>query len=204
MKDIIDSIKSSMSLLLLVALVSVQSACDQQQPSAYKIPKETKEPMAMTKQEPMQTLPGMEDFNAQASNISYQVPEEWNEFPPSSVRKANFKIDDTDGLAEVSITVFPGNVGGYLANVNRWRQQIQLPPIEEAALRDTLTPIIISNHQGYYSLLEGSSSSIMGAILQFHGVTWFVKMQGSILTVQNQKENFLNFISSLEIEDNHH
>ena len=44
MKDLIDSAKSPISLLLLVALVSVQFACDQQQPSAYKIPKETKEP----------------------------------------------------------------------------------------------------------------------------------------------------------------
>ena len=64
MKHIIDTVKSSMRLLLLMALISVQFACDQQQPSAYKIPKETKKPVAMTEQETMQTLPGMEDFNA--------------------------------------------------------------------------------------------------------------------------------------------
>jgi hypothetical protein len=40
--------------------------------------------------------------------------------------------DGTKG--EVAISHFPGDVGGDLANVNRWRQQVALPPIDEAGL----------------------------------------------------------------------
>ena len=203
-------------LLILVLSCAFQTACDQQKPQTYKIPKELKETNVTViasnsdnqnqNQSPraMQVLPGMVDFANQASEITYTVPATWNEYAPTSVRKANFKIKDADGTAEVSVTVFPGTVGGYLANINRWRRQITLDPIDESKLDEILIPYTISNHQGYYTLLEGNTQSILGALLQFHGVTWFVKMQGSLLTVQNEKESFLNFLSSVEIEDTHH
>tara|TARA_B100001778_G_C18419896_1_gene552814 strand:+ start:157 stop:804 length:648 start_codon:yes stop_codon:yes gene_type:complete len=153
---------------------------------------------------PMQALPGMADFASKASEITYKVPEGWDEFAPSSIRKANFKISNETGNAEVSITVFPGDVGGNLANVNRWRQQIGLTPIDSETLKTVLKPKIISNHPGYYVNIEGSGNSILGAILQFHGVTWFVKMQGNILTIEEQTDNFLTFLTNFKIEDTHH
>ena len=199
-------------LLILVLNCAFQTACDQQKPQTYKIPKELNKANVNViasdnqNQNPnaMQVLPGMVDFANQASEITYTVPATWTEYAPSSVRKANFNIKDANGTAEVSVTVFPGTVGGYLANINRWRQQITLDPIDESKLNEILIPYTISNHQGYYTLLEGNTQSILGALLQFHGVTWFVKMQGSLLTVQNEKESFLNFLSSVEIEDTHH
>jgi hypothetical protein len=209
------SVHNKRSLLLILLLnCAFQTACDQQKPQTYKIPKELNKAnvtvIASDKdnqnQSPsaMQVLPGMVDFANQASEITYTVPATWTEYAPSSIRKANFKIKDADGTAEVSVTVFPGTVGGYLANINRWRQQITLDPINESKLNEILIPYTISNHQGYYTLLEGNTQSILGALLQFHGVTWFVKMQGSLLTVQNEKESFLNFLSSVEIVDTHH
>ena len=193
-------------LILLGIGICLQTACDRQKPQTYKIPKES--PPAQIAGNPnsntMQALPGMEAFTNQTGNISYIVPDSWTEFPASSVRKANFNIENADGSAEVSITVFPGTVGGYLANINRWRRQIGLEPIDEAKLNTNLIPFTISKHQGYYSFLEGNTQSILGAQLKFHGVTWFVKMQGALLTVQSEKDNFLSFLSSLEIEDTHH
>ncbi len=152
----------------------------------------------------MQALPGMADFASSASGINYPVPEGWLEFAPSSIRKANFKISNATGNAEVSVTVFPGDVGGNLANVNRWRQQIGLSPIDSETLKTVLKPTLISNHPGYYVKIEGSTNSILGAMLPFHGATWFVKMQGNILTIEEQTENFLTFLSQFTIEDHHH
>ena len=67
-----------------------------------------------------------------------------------------------------------------------------------------LTPIVISNHQGYFTKLEGNSQSILGGILPFHGSTWFVKMQGDILVIDEEVETFKRFLSSIRIEDTHH
>jgi hypothetical protein len=191
--------------LLVIGLVLL-SACEQQAAESYTIPKE-KSTVATTSQseEPkMQVLPGMQSFADSASGISYQTPDSWTEFPPSSIRKANFKIDNASGTAEVSVTVFPGDVGGTLANINRWRQQISLSPIDQASLKENISPIIISNHQGYFTKLEGNTESILGGILPFHGLTWFIKMQGDILVVEEEIDTFKSFLSSIRIEDNHH
>ena len=191
--------------LLVIGLVLL-SACEQQAAESYTIPKE-KSTVATTSQSEelkMQVLPGMQSFADSASGISYQTPDSWTEFPPSSIRKANFKIDNASGTAEVSVTVFPGDVGGTLANINRWRQQISLSPIDQASLKENISPIIISNHQGYFTKLEGNTESILGGILPFHGSTWFIKMQGDILVIEEEVDTFKSFLSSIRIEDNHH
>ena len=198
-------IKIPLAGLLAIGSVLI-IACDQQGIQSYTVPKEESLVSLSTQSdEPkMQVLPGMQSFADSASGITYQTPKSWTEFPPSSIRKANFKIDNASGIAEVSITVFPGDVGGTLANINRWRQQIVLNPIDESSLNECISPIVISNHQGYFTKLVGNLESILGGILPFHGSTWFVKMQGDILVIDKEVETFKSFLSSIRIEDTHH
>ena len=35
-----------------------------------------------------------------------------------------YNVEDTAGQAEVTISKFPGDVGGMIANVQRWRGQL--------------------------------------------------------------------------------
>ena len=195
----------SLAGLLTIGLLML-TACEQQGAQSYTIPKDkslaTSAPQ--TNEPEMQVLPGMQSFADSASGITYQTPESWTEHPPSSIRKANFKINNASGTAEVSITVFPGDVGGTLANINRWRQQIGLSPIDESKLNENITPVVISNHQGNFTKLEGNTQSILGGILPFHGSTWFIKMQGDILAVDEEVETFKRFLSSIQIEDTTH
>jgi hypothetical protein len=191
---------------LLVIGLLLLTACEQQVAESYTIPKEKSAVTTTTQSDKpaMQVLPGMQSFADSASGISYQTPDSWTEFPPSSIRKANFTIDNASGTAEVSITVFPGDVGGTLANINRWRQQIGLSSIDQVSLNENISSIIISNHQGYFTKLEGNTESILGGILPFHGSTWFIKMQGDILAIDEEVDTFKNFLSSIRIEDTHH
>jgi hypothetical protein len=191
--------------LLTIGLLLL-TACEQQVAESYTIPKETSAVTTTTQSDKpaMQVLPGMQSFADSASGISYQTPDSWTEFPPSSIRKANFTIDNASGTAEVSITVFPGDVGGTLANINRWRQQIGLISIDQLSLNENISSIIISNHQGYFTKLEGNTESILGGILPFHGSTWFIKMQGDILAIDEEVDTFKSFLSSIHIEDTHH
>ena len=191
--------------LLTIGLLLL-TACEQQVAESYTIPKEKSAVTTTTQSDKpaMQVLPGMQSFADSASGISYQTPDSWTEFPPSSIRKANFTIDNASGTAEVSITVFPGDVGGTLANINRWRQQIGLISIDQLSLNENISSIIISNHQGYFTKLEGNTESILGGILPFHGSTWFIKMQGDILAIDEEVDTFKSFLSSIRIEDTHH
>ncbi|TMB35869.1 MAG: hypothetical protein E6J61_01015, partial [Deltaproteobacteria bacterium] len=51
----------------------------------------------------------------------------------SGVRTASLK-PAVAGHVEVSLTVLPGMAGGDLANVNRWRGQLGLSAIDDAAI----------------------------------------------------------------------
>lgn len=203
------------SLLLL-------SACERPEPVTYTIPKEDRsanvQPPAAAGTAPaapapaaapsdpskMQVLPGMAEAAAAAPELSYTVPEGWEEFPAQSVRKANFRVSDESGSAEIAVTTFPGDVGGLLANVNRWRSQIGLDPIQEDGLEALIRPFPISNHRGTIVSLQGPSQSILGGILSFHGSTWFFKMQGATGTVNAQAGALETFLASVAIQDDHH
>ena len=84
---------------------------------------------------------------AGGGDLVWTAPASWQSRPASAMRKATFIIPGASAAeqAELAVTAFPGDVGGNLANVNRWRGQIQLPPIDAAALPAALTHLDIGN-----------------------------------------------------------
>ena len=65
--------------------------------------------------------------------LKWALPKGWTETPGSGMRYATLTPPGA-GKVEMSVVVLPGAAGGELANVNRWRGQIGLPPLDEAAL----------------------------------------------------------------------
>jgi len=107
--------------------------------------------------------------------IRWQTPPDWQEQPGDGVRQGSFLITGTDGAkADVSVITFPGDVGGDLANVNRWRAQIQLPPVSEAELPGAL--VRLAGPAGEFLLVDllsetpvlegGHKARVLGAILK--------------------------------------
>jgi hypothetical protein len=121
------------------------------------------------------------------------------------MRKATFIIPNAAGeQAELAVTAFPGDVGGNLANVNRWRQQLQLPPIGAGELGGALTHVHAGDlHIDIAELLgppsaEGKRQRVLGAIVPFNGATWFFKLTGPDALVAAEKAAFLSFIQSIQ------
>lgn len=187
--------------------------CDKPKPVSYLIPKESREavvPMPVdTEKEAatasgMSVLPGMQAAADAAGDLKYASPAGWIELPASGIRKANFRIEDENGAAELTVTVFPGDVGGRLGNINRWRGQIGLEPSTPDDLPEFTESYSISKHRGLLVRLEGGKDSIFGGLLPFHGSTWFFKLQGSSMTVLGAEPAFREFLDSIEIPDTHH
>src|SRR5829696_2512725 len=60
--------------------------------------------------------------------ISWELPEGWKlDEKPVAMRFATINIAAEPKPLQLTVTRFPGDVGGTLANVNRWRMQIGLP-----------------------------------------------------------------------------
>jgi len=190
--------------------------CDQAEPTSYQIPKETRQneaPVtpAATAPQPtptapsnMQILPGMQEAANQAGEIAYSVPAGWTESPASGIRKANMQVVDENGSAELTVTTFPGDVGGTLANINRWRGQLGLAPTTAAELNSQLESYVISEHGGQYTRIIGNTDSILGAILPMHGSTWFFKLQGTSATVIANEPAMKQFLDSVQLQDDAH
>jgi hypothetical protein len=200
-------------LLILSSSGLFLAACDRVQPQSYTIPKEERPatPPPVATQKPaasapanMQVLPGMAEAAQSAGKLQFQTPAGWQKKQPSGIRKAELTYTGDDGSATITVTVFPGDVGGLLANINRWRGQVELPAITTNDLPQFTTTRTISNHRATYVRLPGESKSILGGLLPFHGKTWFFKMNGETAAVLAQETALLQFLDSVLIEDPYH
>lgn len=215
--------------LSISAMLLTLVACERSEPTSYLIPKEERgvsmpeaastpasqaPASASTNTAPanaanataggMQVLPGMQQAANEAGELSYSVPEGWEDLGASGIRKANLKVSEANGSAELTALVFPGDVGGRLANINRWRGQIALAPASPEELPAFTEGYVISQHRGLYVRLEGEEQSILGALLPFHGNTWFFKLIGDNETVLANEANMKAFLDSVQLQDTHH
>jgi hypothetical protein len=98
--------------------------------------------------------------------------------------------------------MLPGTAGGELGNVNRWRGQVGLPPIDDTA-RTGLRKEVKSK-AGAISLYdftgEGAEKQRMLAGLLFvDGRSWFFKMTGDPDAVWTAKADFVKVLESLRV-----
>jgi hypothetical protein len=139
---------------------------------------------------------------AGGSALRWTLPKGWTESVAGGMRYATLK-PAAAGKIDVSVVVLPGPAGGELANVNRWRGQIGLPALDEAALagaRKTLTtkagPVTVydfsSDGQAQTRLVAGLASA--------EGNTWFVKMVGDAAPVGAARPEFIRLLESLRFD----
>ena len=141
---------------------------------------------------------------ASGADLSWTAPATWQSRPASAMRKATFIIPGASAgeQAELAVTAFPGDVGGLLANVNRWRGQLQLAPVDASSLHSTLTHLDINTLHVELVELVGPEAPdrkrVLGAIVPVKGSTWFFKLTGPDAFVASQKNAFIGFINTLK------
>lgn len=93
------------------------------------------------------------------------------------MRIATYVVPDAQGPVEVAVTKFGGRVGGELANINRWRGQMGLPPVEEAELEKALSRFSSPGFEGYRARIAGERGVMLAAAVYEQAIdhTWFVR-----------------------------
>ncbi len=175
-----------MPLLLLLAFLL--AACSEQDVSVTRVAKESPPPASMA---PKQAQGG----------VSWALPRGWVQETASGMRLASFKAPARGGQAEVSVVALPGEAGGALANVNRWRGQMGLGAVDEKGLRAGSR--VLSTQAGEVLLvdLRGQGRRMLAAILWARGSSWFFKMTGEDSVVAQAEPAFQDFLGSLRLED---
>jgi hypothetical protein len=131
--------------------------------------------------------------------LKWKTPEGWNEVPASSMRYASFKAAAPNGgKIDISVVTFPGDGGSDAENVNRWRKQIGLQPIDDKGLAAAIVPVDAAN--GTFSSLNMTSGDfrLIAAWTRRNGRAWFFKMTGPAPAVEDQKPKFFDFLRSLD------
>jgi hypothetical protein len=131
-----------------------------------------------------------------SAHPSWKTPDGWSEQAASSMLLASYLAPGkTGGKAEVTVSMFPGDVGGLLANVNRWRGQIGLPPISDQELPQKTSQVEVGSVKAVLVDLTapGGSKGMLGLIVPRDENTWFYKMTGDPAALADQKKSFMEF-----------
>ena len=131
-------------------------------------------------------------------SVTWQLPDGWTPVKGSSARYATISITGADGAkGELAVTHFPGDVGGDLANVNRWRSQIGLEPIDEAALATSVTQVAAGPKTIKVIDATGPQNRCAAGWTAHGGETWFFKFTGPDALVGAEKAKFTAFLESI-------
>jgi hypothetical protein len=132
--------------------------------------------------------------SAPAAPTKWKTPADWKSVPPGPMQSVKFAVPDQGtAKADVTISVFPNSTGGVLANVNRWRNQIGLPPVGEADLTKIVSPLDDKIPDSFLVDMTNGSRQLIGAIVPRDGQWYFFKLLGDAGAVAPQKEAFVTF-----------
>lgn len=146
------------------------------------------------------TGPGSGAGASPAGIPRFKVPPHWRAQAPGAMQAARFVPDDAADRAEISVAMLPGDGGGPLANVNRWRRQLGLGPIAEAELAGGLQTRSFGGQPGYWVEIAAPESGrrLVAAAVQRGSQCWFYKLTGEASVVEREKPVFLQFVESAD------
>jgi hypothetical protein len=134
----------------------------------------------------------------------WNLPAGWKSVPASTMRLASFAVDGGNGqTGDVSVVALGPASGGVLANVNRWRNQFGLGPLDETGLAPATSTL--DTPAGDHAVIvelngEGpmAGKRMLAAIVARPDRTWFYKLTGEAALVAAQKDGFVSFVKSVK------
>lgn len=139
--------------------------------------------------------------------LVWTTPTGWTEGNPSQMRLIDLKFGPNQE-GECYLSALPGPAGGILANINRWRGQLSLPPLTDADVEKLPRKSFLGT-EAYFVTADGDYKNmgqetaqkdyrLVGLIQQAPEITLFVKMTGPKALVESNSAAFDTFVSSLE------
>lgn len=203
---------------LLAVLIAFLTGCREAKVTAYRAAKDAEPSLPATPaghpspdnaaapnapvSSPGGGMSGPAVSTASGQALTWTAPAEWQIKPATPMRKGSYAVNAPNGeTADLSITAFPGAVGGELANLNRWRGQVSLPPVDESALDTSVTRL--SANGLTFTVVDCVSTDatprrILGAMTPYDGAMWFFKLTGPDVAVSSAKPAFLDFLKTVK------
>ncbi len=147
----------------------------------------------------MSAAPMMPTVNNELKDkLSWSLPKGWMEEPGNGMRLVSFHLKDDPKAIDVSVVSLGGMAGGLPANLKRWLGQISVDVSDEqlqSFIQDS--PDNIFDFTKMQQGADPSSKSMIAAMLTIGDATVFVKMSGTIESVNQHKRSFLALVKSV-------
>ena len=138
-------------------------------------------------------------ISVNSAPVQWTTPADWKELPPTGIRLGNLVVPGKDGKkAEVTIMSFPGDVGGEVANVNRWRGELGLAPVKDNEVSSEDVKVGADSAK-LYDFSSDQARTIV-ASLPREGSTWFFKLRGDKEVVTSAADTFREFLKTIRFE----
>ena len=150
--------------------------------------------------------PSAQSTEEQPKLLTFTEPASWKPGRMSSMRKAAFVVNDGEAQVEITVIDLAASAGDLLANVNRWRDQMQLEAIDQATLDQQLVEVSVDDVSGQYIEIFTPESvdpakAILGVMAVRKDRAWFFKLTGTASLAAIEKERFLEFVQSTKFTD---
>lgn len=194
--------RPSPGLLPLLILALGASGCGRDEIKTYRVAKEPAAVPAPALDTSDRAMANTAVTTASGPGLRWTAPASWSVGPANPKRKATYLIPGEAGAtAELAITAFPGDVGGRLANVNRWRNELSLPPIAASELDAALQHLHVGDfHIDVVELVSPGTppaKRVISALVPHDNSTWFFKLTGPDALVASEKAAFIAFLQTL-------
>jgi len=132
--------------------------------------------------------------------IHYEAPEGWTKIPPAMAAIASYEVAQNGQKVTISVSRLGG---GLEANLNRWRDQVSLPHLEDSEIFKTLTKFPVGKHMGAFVELTGKDPktgnprTILGVMIPDEEEIVFVKLSGDPDLAVKERDHFEAFAKSV-------
>ena len=140
----------------------------------------------------------------QAGLTAWTKPEAWKQDETRrAMRELTFFAGPEGEQAEIIVSRMGGNFGGLLANINRWRQQVGLGPVNNEQDQPA-TMLQLGDGAAAKFDMSGPDANNAKPMRQIVVMTprmdgvWFFKILGPSQTVEKQKGAFDEFLKSVK------
>lgn len=190
-----DKKQTTKYLLGIVLMGCTLSGCDRTEIHSYRVEREFRGTTAPVPQDQQQ------QEESPQLHVIWDVPSTWKEVETTvSMRLVTFIAANGQ---EIAVSAFPGDVGGLIANVNRWRGQVGLDETDEAGIEE-----VINRLDGVDVIIVDVASGdtrLVGSIIDVgDGQTWFVKAIGPAEKIDQVKADLVVISTTFRIHDHDH
>ncbi|NDV63104.1 hypothetical protein G0Q06_11625 [Puniceicoccales bacterium CK1056] len=194
------------TLIIIPACLALLSGCGKSEPE-FVVVKNVETPPAEVEDHSGHNH-AMDEAHAHAEaapqglGFTFSIPEDWTQQPPSQMKLLSFKAGTPPELmAECAVSAFPGDVGGRLANINRWRRQVGLGPTTEEVADSFVQELKISGMDAWQVDFTGPgdpAGRVVVSVVFHNEQSWFFKLSGNEASVREELESYGTFIDSVQ------